>query len=191
MAKDNNAYNLAFSSMQLPDNEDSMAEASKSGPCDFQRFKLRLPGIMTPKELQTTFENVGKHFSDASCKFIVRLFDLDKKGGLDVDEFEKLYMHVRTWVDAFNSYDKHRRGYLDEKELDRALKHMNIQFSNDFIKYLLAKCDETGKKMTMDKFIVTCIQIQKYSDVFNNLKDSTGSDNLNYGNFLETIMKCL
>lgn len=169
-------------------NENDCAE-SKARIIDYQKFKL--PGVMTPKDLQATFESVGKHFSDPSCKFIVRLFDLDKKGGLDVEEFEKLYKNIRTWLDAFNSFDVHRRGYLDEKELDRALKHMGINFSNDFIKYLLAKCDETAKKITLDKFIITCIQMEKYRDVFDNLKSSSSMGTIDYGNFLESLMKCL
>lgn len=171
--------------------ENDSSGPSRTATMEFQKFKFKLPGVMTPKDLQATFENVGKHFSESSCKFIVRLFDLDKKGGLDINEFENLYVHVRTWVDAFNSFDIHRRGYLDEKELDRALQHMNITFTNDFIKYLLAKCDDAGKKITLDKFIIICIQIQKYSDVFNNLKNNSGIGNLNYGHFLESIMKCL
>lgn len=161
----------------------------------FDTMETKEIGKMTARELQHAFETIqGKYFSENCCKFVVRLFDLDKKGGLDVKEFEELYTYVKRWVEAFNMYDADRSGYLNENELDCALKHMDIYFSSDFIKFLIKKAnaDSTMKKMSLDQFIVTCIQIQRYTEEFR-VRDENyrGEINMKYEDFLEMVLRCL
>lgn len=150
-------------------------------------------GKMTAKDLQHAFEVIqGKYFSENCCKFVVRLFDLDKKGGLDVKEFEELYTYVKKWVEAFNMYDADRSGFLNENELDSALKHMDIYFTPDFIRFLIKKTDSTAKRMSLDQFIVTCIQIQRYTEEFRSRDENyRGEISMKYEDFLEMILRCL
>lgn len=157
----------------------------------FQISETKASGKITAKELQEAFEVFqGKHFSDGACKFVVRLFDLDKNGGLDVKEFEQLYMCVKQWVNAFNAYDRERTGFLEESELDQALKQMDIHFSPEFIRFLITRSDPNARKMSLDQFIVTCIQIQKFSEEFKarDGKDA-GSITVRYEDFLELILR--
>lgn len=159
----------------------------------FQTMDTRNIGKITAKELQQAFETFqGKHFSDAVCKFVVRLFDLDKNGGLDVREFEQLYFYIKEWVNAFNAYDRGRSGFLNETEFDYALKQMDVNFSPDFVKFLMTKNDANCKKISMDQFIVTCVQIQKFTDEFKARDEQfSGSVTLKYEDFLEMLMKCV
>lgn len=151
----------------------------------------RVTGKITAKELQEAFEVFqGKHFSDGTCKFVVRLFDLDKNGGLDVKEFEQLYTCVKQWVNAFNAYDRDKSGFLDETQLDHALKQMDINFSPEFIRFLITRSDPNARRLSLDQFIVTCIQIQKFSEEFRarDGKDA-GSITVRYEDFLELILR--
>ncbi|CAH0559221.1 unnamed protein product [Brassicogethes aeneus] len=150
-------------------------------------------GKISPKELQHAFHTIqGKHYSDSVCKFVVRLFDLDKQGGLDIKEFESLYFHIKQWLSSFNSYDRDRSGYLDETELDYALKHMDINFSPEFIRYLITRNNPKAKKISLDQYIITCIQIQRYTDEFKSRDTNySGHINMKYEEFLELIMRCL
>lgn len=133
----------------------------------FQSMETKKDGKLSAKELQQAFEIFqGKYFSDSSCKFVVRLFDLDQNGGLDIREFELLYYYVKQWISAFNAYDKDHTGSLDEIQLDFALKHMDIHFSQDFIRYLITRNNANAKRMPLDQYIITCIQIQRYTDEF-------------------------
>lgn len=159
----------------------------------FDTVDSKLQGRITAKELQQAFETFqGKRFSDNSCKFVVRLFDLDKNGGLDVKEFEQLYYYVKQWVNAFNTYDRDRSGFLTEHELQCALIHMDINFSPEFIKFLIQRYDTNSKKISLDQFIMTCIQIQKYTDEFKARDDKyLGEIKIKYEDFLEMIMRCL
>ncbi|XP_031334741.1 peflin-like isoform X2 [Photinus pyralis] len=159
----------------------------------FQMMESKGLGKISAKELQDAFLTFqGKHFSDASCKFVVRLFDLDRNGGLDVPEFEMLYSYVKQWVSAFNHIDKNRTGFLDEAQFDLALREMDINFSPDFIKFLISRNDQNGKRVSLDQFIVICVQIQRFTDEFKERDTNlTGKINLKYEDFLEIIMKCV
>ncbi|XP_045482983.1 peflin-like [Harmonia axyridis] len=158
----------------------------------FGDMEQRQDGRITAQELQQAFEIFqGRYFSDSACKFVVRLFDLDQNGGLDIREFEMLYYYVKQWVTAFNAYDKERTGLLDESQLDFALKHMDIHFSRDFIRYLIQRYNPKATKMPLDKYIVTCIQIQRYTDEFKQRDtEFTGHINVKYEDFLEMVIRC-
>jgi len=120
------------------------------------------------------------------------LFDLDKNGGLDIKEFETLYYYIRQWITAFNTYDRDKSGFLDESELDYALKQLDINFSQDFLRFLVTKNNPKAKKMSLDQFIITCIQIQRFTDEFKNRDiNYSGSINIKYEDFLEMILRCL
>ncbi|XP_018331045.1 peflin-like [Agrilus planipennis] len=158
----------------------------------FQSMDTQTKGKITAKELQQAFEIFqGKHFSDAACKFVVRLFDLDKAGGLDIKEFEVLYFCVKQWVGAFNAYDRDKTGFLSETELDYALRQMDINFSKEFIKFLISRSDPQARKISLDQFIVFCVQVQKFTEEFK-VRDQnyTGNISLRYEDFLELIMRC-
>ncbi|KAK5650399.1 hypothetical protein RI129_001428 [Pyrocoelia pectoralis] len=159
----------------------------------FQQMESKGLGKISAKELQDAFLTFqGKHFSDASCKFVVRLFDLDRNGGLDVPEFETLYSYIKQWVTAFNNIDKNRTGFLDETQFDLALREMDINFGPDFIKFLITRNDPNCKKVSLDQFIVICVQIQRFTDEFKERDTNlTGKINLKYEDFLEIIMKCV
>lgn len=159
----------------------------------FQNFESKSSGKITAKDLQMAFETFqGKHYTDAACKFVVRLFDLDKNGGLDIQEFENIYYHVKTWVNAFNQFDRNRSGFLNEKELDSALKHMELQFSPEFIRFLITRNDPVARRIALDQFIVTCVQIQKFGEEYLKMDEQrNGSIVLKYEQFLEMIMKCI
>lgn len=169
------------------------AALETEAPKWFDTIETKEKGKMTAKELQQAFETVqGKYFSENACKFVVRLFDLDKRGGLDVKEFEELYFYVRRWVEAFNAYDADRSGFLNENELDCALKRMDIYFAPEFIRFLIKKSDPNGKKMSLDQFVVTCIQIQRYTEEFRARDESyKGEISMKYEDFLEMVLRCL
>lgn len=159
----------------------------------FKTMDTKNEGRISSKELQQAFQIFqGKHFSDAACKFVVRLFDLDKNGGLDIKEFETLYYYIKQWLHAFNTFDRDGTGFLDERELDLALKQMDIHFSPQFIRFLITRNNPRAKEISLDQYIVTCIQIQRFTDEFKSRDiNFSGNINIKYEDFLEMILKCL
>ena len=58
-------------------------------------------GKINSDELQNAFQLYqGKNSSNNVCK-VVRLFDLDKRGGIDIKEFEQLYFTVKQGCNTF------------------------------------------------------------------------------------------
>lgn len=171
----------------------SSGEHDFSGERHFTKKIFDDGGKISARDLKdafATFQN--KHFSDGVCKFVVRLFDLDRNGGLDIKEFEQLYSYIKLWVSAYHVYDRHHAGYLTEKDFHNALKHMDIHFSPEFISFLVTRCDPINRRISLSQFIVTCVQIQKYTDEFKNRDDNySGTINLRYEDFLEMVLRCL
>lgn len=159
----------------------------------FKSMNVEHEGRISSKELQQAFQIFqGKHFSDSTCKFIVRLFDLDRNGGLNIREFETLYYYIKQWVCAFNAHDCDKCGFIDEGELNKVLKDMDIHFSSDFIHFLVTRSNSNASRISLDQYLIMCIQIQRFTDEFKkrDLKLS-GKVEIAYEDFLEMIMKCL
>lgn len=45
------------------------------------------------------------------------MFDKDRSGHINVEEFEKLYTYVNQWLAVFKTYDTDQSGNIEEKEL--------------------------------------------------------------------------
>lgn len=92
------------------------------------------------------------------------MFNKDGSGTIDVTEFQQLYRFVNQWLETFRSYDKDQSGLIEETEVAQAFQQMGYRFSREFIQFLIAKADKTeGRRMSVDQFILLCIQIQRFT----------------------------
>lgn len=125
-------------------------------------------GKINAKELQAALINgKGQKFSDTVCSLMIGMFDLDKSGTIDINEFEKLFAYINQWLSVFKTYDRDQSGHIEEAELYQALSQMGFRFSQEFIQFLVAKCDPaTKKEVSVDQFILLCVQIQRFTDAF-------------------------
>lgn len=89
-------------------------------------------------------------------------------------------------------YYRTRSGFLDEDEFGLALQQMDINFSADFLRFLIQRGDSTDNRISLDQFIINCVQIQRFTDEFKARdSDYSGAINLKYEDFLEMILRCL
>lgn len=125
-------------------------------------------GRINNRELQQALINGrGDHFSDTACNLMISMFDRNKTGTVDIYDFEKLYNYINQWLQVFKNFDRDASGHIEESELTQALTQMGFRFSPQFIQYLIAKNDPINRKeISVDQFIVTCIQIQRFTDAF-------------------------
>lgn len=92
------------------------------------------------------------------------MFDKEKNGTINVAEFQALYNYVNAWLGVFRSFDHDKSGSIQENELDAALTQMGYRLSPGFIEFLIKKSDLSGhKSITIDQFIVLCVQIQRFT----------------------------
>lgn len=92
------------------------------------------------------------------------MFDREKSGTIDLNEFQALYNYINAWLGVFKGFDRDNSGSIQENELSAALTQMGYRFSNEFIQYLIKKSDfNDHQSITVDQFIVLCVQIQKFT----------------------------
>lgn len=125
-------------------------------------------GKINSLELQSALiTGRGDHFSDTACNMMIGMFDQDRSGTIDIYEFEKLYNYINQWLQIFKTYDRDASGHIEEAELSQALAQMGFRFSPQFIQFLIVKNDPVHRKdISVDQFIVTCVQIQRFTEAF-------------------------
>ncbi|CAG9861718.1 unnamed protein product [Phyllotreta striolata] len=134
----------------------------------FQTVDRDRSGEINWEELQSALVNAqGEHFSSIACKMMISMFDADRTGTITINEFQQLYTYINQWLVVFKNYDRNGSGSIEEMELAQALQQMGFRFSNDFVKFLINRSDfKTHSKISVDQFIVICVQIQKFTEAF-------------------------
>lgn len=47
------------------------------------------------------------------------MFDKDRSGHINLEEFDKLYTYINQWLAVFKTYDTDQSGQIDEQELSK------------------------------------------------------------------------
>lgn len=159
----------------------------------FQAVDKDRSGQISWEELQAALVNgQGERFSPTACKLMISMFDSDRNGTIGVNEFQLLYNYINQWLAVFKNYDRDQSGSIDEPELAQAFQQMGFRFSPEFIKFLIAKSDiKTRSKMSVDQFIVICIQIQQFTEAFKKRDtERKGVVTLGFEDFLSISLSC-
>ncbi|XP_030748593.1 peflin-like isoform X2 [Sitophilus oryzae] len=159
----------------------------------FQAVDRDRSGEIKWEELQSALINAqGEHFSDAACKLMIGMFDKDKTGTINVNEFQALYNYINQWLSTFKMYDRDQSGSIEESELSAAYQHMGFRFSPEFIHFLVEKSDlKNHKTISIDQFILTCIQLQRFTEAFRQ-RDSQmrGEITIGFEDYLTIVLNC-
>ncbi|CAD6241189.1 GSCOCG00009210001-RA-CDS [Cotesia congregata] len=150
-------------------------------------------GKISALELKAALANGrGGTFSDTACNLMIGMFDKEKTGTIDLNEFQALYTYINAWLGVFKGYDRDNSGSIQENELSAALTQMGYRFSPEFIQYLIKKSDfNDHSSITVDQFIVLCVQIQKFTEAFRAKDiDQTGVITIAFEDFLNVALSC-
>ncbi|XP_026742622.1 peflin isoform X2 [Trichoplusia ni] len=149
-------------------------------------------GFITAAELKAALVNAqGQTFSETACNLMLGMFDKDRTGHINVEEFEKLYTYINQWLAVFKTYDTDQSGNIEEKELTNALAQMGFRFTPDFISFLVKRSDPKEGKVSVDSFIVLCVQIQRFTEAFR-ARDTqqNGTVTIGFEDFLNVALSC-
>ncbi|XP_078045470.1 penta-EF-hand domain containing protein peflin [Augochlora pura] len=150
-------------------------------------------GRITASELKCALANgQGGTFSDTACRLMIGMFDKEKNGTIDLLEFQALYNYINAWLGVFRGFDHDNSGNIQENELNAALTQMGYRLSPDFTSFLIKKSDPTGhSSITVDQFIVLCVQIQRFTDAFRvRDSDQAGTISIAFEDFLSVALSC-
>lgn len=149
-------------------------------------------GQINWQELQRALiSGPGTNFSDKICKFLISLFDSNHSGTIGVGEFQKLFDFVNQWLQIFRSFDKDGSGFVEHAELSQAFQQMGYGFSPGFVTFLMSRSETPQQRMSVDEFILICIQIQKLTQGFGvRDPDRIGTINISYEEFMQLAISC-
>ncbi|XP_031778505.1 peflin [Nasonia vitripennis] len=144
-------------------------------------------GRISSAELQKVLANgQGGTFSDKACRLMIGMFDKENKRSIDIVEFQALFNYINAWLGVFRGFDHDNSGSIQEEELAAAFTQMGYRFKPEFINFLIKRydCSQQGS-ITVDQFIVLCVQIQKFTEEFRKRDtDMTGTINIEFEDFL-------
>jgi len=147
-------------------------------------------GQINADELKKALVNGNwSHFSEEACRMMIDLYDSNNSGTIDVNEFSELFGCINKWKGVFESYDSDRSGRIEQGELTTAFQQMGYRFTPTFVQNILSKYDARNRRMTLDNFIVCCVQIKRLTDSFRvRDREMKGTASLQYEDFIGLAM---
>jgi len=147
-------------------------------------------GQISATELQRALVNGNwSHFSEEACRMMIEMFDRRRAGTINITEFSELFKYINQWKATFEGIDKDRSGYIEFNELTQAFQQMGYRFTPTFVQNLLAKYDSRTRRLTLDNFIVTCVQIKRLTDGFRSRdRAMQGQATIQYEDFIGLAM---
>ncbi|CAI8039874.1 Programmed cell death protein 6 [Geodia barretti] len=128
----------------------------------FQKVDKDRSGAITVDELQSALSNGSwTPFNPETVRLMIGMFDRDRTGTINFQEFGALWKYVNDWQTTFRSYDKDNSGSIDRGELKTAMASFGYRLSDRFYDTLIRKFDRSGHgTVAFDDFIQCCVVIQ-------------------------------
>ncbi|KAK4499407.1 hypothetical protein PRZ48_009921 [Zasmidium cellare] len=154
-------------------------------------------GQLSEAELQRALVN-GDYtaFDPHTVKMMIRMFDTDRSGTINFDEFCGLWGFLSAWRALFDRFDVDRSGNISLREFEDALVAFGYRLSPQFVQLLFstyAKSHSRGrgddgereKVLSFDLFVQACISLKRMTDVFKKYdSDRDGYITLSFEEFL-------
>jgi len=155
----------------------------------FTRVDADRSGQISSNELQGALSNgTWKPFNPETVRLMIGMFDTDKSGTVNFNEFCQLWRYVTDWLNCFRSFDRDNSGNIDRNELKQALTTFGYRLSDNFFGILMRRYDRDGH-ITFDDFIQLCVQLQTLTNAFRQHDtDMDGWINISYEQFLTMVM---
>jgi len=102
--------------------------------------------------------SASAQFSLPTAQMLIRVFDANKSGQIDFQEFVQLHQFVAVMQGAFYRHDADRSNRLDAREVGLALSESGFQFSQPVIsslikKYTQGNWNSAKQELTFENYI--------------------------------------
>jgi len=150
-------------------------------------------GSISAPELQSALVNGDwTPFDLDTVKLLMNIFDTNRTGGIDFNEFTGLWRYIEDWQGVFQHFDKDRSGTIDRSELQKALNQFGMKLPQHLLSLLVAKFASShsgsgvgDQTITFDRFLRACVFMKQFTEIFANLDtDKDGWVGLDYELFL-------
>jgi len=154
----------------------------------FQRVDRDNSGTVEPHELQhVSFEGVPLGLPAATK--IVKVFDKDRNGAIDLYEYVAMHQFISRMRNAFLKADSDRSGRLEAREIQGALSQAGF----GFVEYattseLLHKFDQTRRGLSWVEFLMLAGHIAHARSMFEyNDHNRSGQITININQFVQLM----
>jgi Ca2+-binding EF-hand superfamily protein len=144
-------------------------------------------GSLTEAELRTALVNGDwSPFDPHTVRMMIRMFDTDRSGSINFDEFCGLWGFLSAWRGLFDRFDTDRSGTISYNEFNEALVAFGYRLSPSFVTLLYRTYDRRGENaISFDLFVQACISLKRMTDVFKKYdEDRDGYITLSFEEFL-------
>jgi len=143
-------------------------------------------GQIDALELQQALINGNmSKFSEETCKMMISMFDHNRSGTIDVNEFGQLFNYVNQWRGLFMNFDRDRSGSIETNEFASALNQLGFNFSPNLVNNILSKQNPKTKMLTLDSFILVLTQIRRLTESFKSRdREMRGQALIGYEDFI-------
>lgn len=135
-------------------------------------------GQLSEAELQRALVN-GDYtaFDPHTVRMMIRMFDTDRSGTINFDEFCGLWGFLAAWRGLFDRFDTDRSGSISLREFEDALVAFGYRLSPQFVALLFGTYSKTHSRgrgddyerervLSFDLFVQACISLKRMTDVF-------------------------
>lgn len=151
-------------------------------------------GQLSEKELSAALVNGDwTAFDIQTVRMMIRMFDSDRNGTINFEEFCGLWSFLASWRTLFDRFDVDRSGNISLQEFTDALIAFRYRLSPQFVELLFRTYDKRNEGvMSFDLFVQSCISLKRMTDVFKKYDDDRdGFITLSFEDFLSEILKQL
>lgn len=138
-------------------------------------------GTISANEL-ATLPFLGKPLGLDTARKLIKVFDKDYTGNIDLNEYIALHQFINKMQNAFFQADQDRSGYLDAKEIFNAITAAGFQLSYPTIQAICQKYDtQRNSQISIEAFIQICAHLASVRSIFEwNDTTKTGKATLSY-----------
>ncbi|EOD49754.1 putative peflin protein [Neofusicoccum parvum] len=144
-------------------------------------------GQLSEKELGSALVNGDwSSFDSHTVRMMIRMFDTDRSGTINFEEFCGLWAFLAAWRQLFDRFDSDRSGSISYNEFSDALVAFGYRLSPQFVTLLFRTYDRRGAgAIGFDLFVQACISLKRMTDVFKKYdEDRDGYITLSFEEFL-------
>lgn len=126
-----------------------------------------------------------KNFSEEACQLMISMFDRDRSGTINMQEFGQLFQFITQWTNVYRQFDKDNSGTIDEGEFNQAINQSGFRLSPQLVGLLVYKLAPSTRRLTLDTFIVANVRVRNLTDAFKARdREMNGVVSLQYEDFL-------
>ncbi|KAL2134330.1 hypothetical protein VTI74DRAFT_459 [Chaetomium olivicolor] len=151
-------------------------------------------GYLSERELSAALVNGDwTSFDPQTVRMMIRMFDSDRSGTINFEEFCGLWSFLASWRTLFDRFDTDRSGNISLEEFSNALVAFRYRLSDRFVEILFRTYDKRNEGvMSFDLFVQACISLKRMTDVFKKYdEDRDGYITLSFEDFLIEILRQL